>query len=69
MAVPIFDMDRRAPAAINCSTATSRISKEALIESRLPLLQSAAREIRSALLKHPFLAHSLAGSVFFEYRT
>lgn len=69
VAVPIFDMDRRAPAAINCSTATSRISKEALIESRLPLLQSAAREIRSALLKHPFLAHSLAGSVFFEYRT
>jgi IclR family pca regulon transcriptional regulator len=69
VAVPVFDKDRRVPCAINCSTTTSRISQEELIAARVPLLQQAAREIRAALLKHPFLAHSLTGSVFFEYRT
>ncbi len=69
VAVPVFDKDQRVPCAINCSTTTSRISQEELIAARVPLLQQAAREIRAALLKHPFLAHSLTGSVFFEYRT
>lgn len=69
VAVPVFDKDRRVPCAINCSTTTSRVSQEELIAVRLPLLQQAARDIRSALLKHPFLAHSLTGSLFFEYRT
>jgi IclR family transcriptional regulator, pca regulon regulatory protein len=69
VAVPVFDRDRRVPCAINCSTTTSRISQDELIAERLPLLQHAAREIHAALLKHPFLAHSLTGSLFFEYRT
>ena len=69
VAVPIFDKDRRVPCAINCSTTTSRISQDELIGARLPLLRQAAREIQSALLKRPFLAHSLTGSLFFEYRT
>jgi IclR family transcriptional regulator, pca regulon regulatory protein len=69
VAVPVFDKDRRVPCAINCSTTTSRISQEELIEFRLPLLRTAARTIGAALLKHPFLAHSLMGSLFFEYRT
>lgn len=69
VAVPVFDKDRRATCAINCSTTTTRISQDDLIAARLPLLQHAAREIQSALLKRPFLAHSLTGSVFFEYRT
>lgn len=69
VAVPVFDKDRRIICAINCSTTTTRISQDELVRARLPLLQQAAREIQTALLKHPFLAHSLAGSVFFEYRT
>ncbi len=69
VAVPVFDKDRRVTCAINCSTETSRISQDEMIRARVPLLQQAAREIQSALLKHPFLAHSLTGSLFFEYRT
>jgi IclR family transcriptional regulator, pca regulon regulatory protein len=69
VAVPVFDKDRRVTCAINCSTTTSRISQGDLVAARLPLLQQAAREIGAALLKHPFLAHSLTGSLFFEYRT
>lgn len=69
VAVPVFDKDRRVPCAINCSTTTSRASRDELVAARLPLLQHAAREIQAALLKHPFLAHSLTGSLFFEYRT
>jgi IclR family pca regulon transcriptional regulator len=69
VSVPVFDKDRRVPCAINCSTTTSRVSQPELIHQRLPLLQQAAREIQTALLKHPFLAHSLTGSLFFEYRT
>jgi len=69
VAVPVFDRDRRITCAINCSTTTSRIAQADLIATRLPLLQQAAREIQQALLKRPFLAHSLTGSVFFEYRT
>lgn len=69
VAVPVFDKDRRVTCAINCSTTTNRISQEELIKARVPLLHHAAREIQSALLKRPFLAHSLTGSVFFEYRT
>ncbi len=69
VAVPVFGKDRRVPCAINCSTTTLRISQDELIAARVPLLQQAAREIHAALLKHPFLAHSLTGSLFFEYRT
>jgi IclR family transcriptional regulator, pca regulon regulatory protein len=69
IAVPVFDKDRRVPCAINCSTTTSRVSQAELVKTRLPLLQLAAREIQSALLRRPFLAHSLTGSLFFEYRT
>lgn len=69
VAVPVFDKDRHVTCAINCSTTTSRISQDELVRARVPLLQQAARDIRAALLKHPYLAHSLTGSVFFEYRT
>jgi IclR family transcriptional regulator, pca regulon regulatory protein len=69
VAVPVFDKERRVPCAINCSTTTTRVSQQDLIAQRLPLLQQAAREIQAALLKHPYLAHSLTGSLFFEYRT
>jgi IclR family pca regulon transcriptional regulator len=59
VAVPIFDADRQIAAAINCSTSTTRISREELVKTRLPLLESAAREIEDALRRWPFLAHAL----------
>ena len=59
VAVPVFGDDRHVVAAINCSTSTTRVSREMLIETRLPLLQNAAREIEDALKRWPFLIHSL----------
>ena len=59
IAVPIFADDRQVVAAINCSTSTTRVSRELLVETRLPLLQNAAREIEDALKRWPFLLHSL----------
>ncbi|WP_417450960.1 IclR family transcriptional regulator domain-containing protein [Kordiimonas sp.] len=61
VAVPIFDSNRQVIASINCSTSTTRVSREKLIEERLPLLQDAAIEIELALKKWPFLANSLQG--------
>jgi IclR family pca regulon transcriptional regulator len=61
VAAPVFDKDRRITCAINCSTSTTRISQDELVRTRLPLLQEAAREIQAALLKRPYLAHSLTG--------
>ena len=59
VAVPVFDGDRQIAAAINCSTSTTRISREELVATRLPLLQRAAGEIEDALRRWPFLSHSL----------
>jgi IclR family pca regulon transcriptional regulator len=59
VAVPVFDKDRQVAAAINCSTSTTRISRDELVSTRLPLLQRAAREIEDALRRWPFLSHSL----------
>jgi IclR family pca regulon transcriptional regulator len=59
VAVPVFDASRRAIAAVNCSTSTTRISQEDLIASRLPLLREAAAEIESALRRWPSLAFAL----------
>lgn len=59
VAVPIFDRDRRAIAAINCSTSTTRISQDELVRTRLPLLRVAADEIELALKRWPALVHAL----------
>ena len=59
VAVPVFDADRQIAAAINCSTSTTRISRDELVKTRLPLLQNAAREIEEALRRWPFLSHAL----------
>jgi IclR family pca regulon transcriptional regulator len=59
VAVPVFDKDRRIAAAINCSTSTTRVSREELVESRVPLLQRAAREIEDSLRRWPSLLHAL----------
>lgn len=59
VAVPIADPDRRILAAINCSTASTRISQEELVRTRLPLLRDAAAAIEAELARWPFLVRSL----------
>ncbi len=59
VAVPVFDREGGIVAAINCSTSTTRVSREELIETRVPLLHDAARQIESALQRWPYLLHSL----------
>jgi IclR family pca regulon transcriptional regulator len=59
IAVPILDDSGRAMAAINCSTSTSRVGKEELIRTRLPVLRNAARFIESALRRQPYLLRSV----------
>ncbi len=62
VAVPIFDKDRQAIAAINCSTSTTRISQDELVRTRLPILREAAGEIEQSLKRWPALLHSLSMS-------
>ncbi len=59
LAVPILDDSGRSLAAINCSTSTSRVGKEELIRTRLPILQNAARIIGEALRRQPYLLRSV----------
>lgn len=59
IAVPIVDDSGRAMAAINCSTSTSRVGKEELIRTRVPVLRNAARFIETALRRQPFLLRSV----------
>jgi IclR family pca regulon transcriptional regulator len=59
VAVPIFDRDRQIAAAINCSTSTTRISRDELVRTRVPLLRNAARAIEDSLRRWPALSHAL----------
>lgn len=59
IAVPILDDSGRSMAAINCSTSTSRVGKEELVRTRLPILRSAAGQIEAALKRNPFLLYSV----------
>ena len=59
VAVPVFGSSGEILAAINCSTATTRINQEEMVETRLPLLRKAARDIESELRQHPILVHSI----------
>jgi IclR family pca regulon transcriptional regulator len=61
LSVPIFDPRGQIVAAINCSTSTARIARQALISERLPILQLAKRNIEHALRRWPFLIHSVGG--------
>jgi len=58
--VPVCGADGVSLAAINCSTSTTRVEPSEMIETRLPLLREAAREIEAALTRFPALARSLA---------
>jgi IclR family pca regulon transcriptional regulator len=59
IATPILDADGRAVAAINCSTSTSRVTMEELVDSRLPTLRNAGRHIEGALRRQPYLLRSI----------
>jgi len=59
IAVPIVDQDGRVVAAINCSADSTKIKREQLIETRLPPLQRAAKQISEQLIRYPALAVSL----------
>lgn len=59
VAVPIFGSNGEILAAINCSTATTRINQEEMVETRLPLLRQAATEIEAELRQYPVLVHSI----------
>lgn len=59
VAVPILDSEGEILAAINCSTATSRINEVAMVETRLPELLAAAGKIEDELRRYPILTHSI----------
>jgi IclR family transcriptional regulator, pca regulon regulatory protein len=59
VAVPVFGTDGQILAAINCSTATTRVNQEEMVRSRLPKLQSAAKSIEIELRRYPILVHSI----------
>jgi IclR family pca regulon transcriptional regulator len=59
VAVPILGPDGEILAAINCSTATTRINEEAMVDARLPELRRAARMIETELNRYPILIHSI----------
>jgi IclR family transcriptional regulator, pca regulon regulatory protein len=59
VAVPIRVGGPRAIAAINCSTATSRVDAADMLDTRLPYLRQAAREIEIELQRYPALVHSI----------
>jgi IclR family pca regulon transcriptional regulator len=59
VAVPIFDSNGQILAAINCSTATSRVTREEMVETRLPLLRATAVQIEQEIRRYPIIAHSI----------
>lgn len=59
VAVPVRAGSGDVIAAINCSTATSRVEPEEMLETRLPVLTRAAREIEIELQRYPVLVNSI----------
>jgi IclR family transcriptional regulator, pca regulon regulatory protein len=59
VAVPVFGADGRILAAINCSTATTRVNQAEMVETRLPRLLAAANNIEIELRRYPILVHSI----------
>ncbi len=60
VAVPVFGPDGEILAAINCSTATTRVTDKKMVESRLPALKKAAATIELELQRYPILVHSIS---------
>ena len=62
VAVPVLGSGGEILAAINCSTATTRVNEEEMTESRLPLLREAARKIELELQRYPILVQSIGSA-------
>jgi IclR family transcriptional regulator, pca regulon regulatory protein len=62
IAMPVFNTEGQAVAAINCSTSTTRANTETIME-RLPALREAARKIEMELRRYPSLVHSIGAEV------
>ncbi len=62
VAVPVFDANGDILAAINCSTATSRVHRKDMVDTRLPLLRETARAVENELRRYPILEHSIRGA-------
>ena len=62
VAVPVFGPDGQILAAINCSTATTRVTKDNMVNTRLPELQRAAKKIEVELRRYPILVHSISSA-------
>jgi len=60
VAVPVLNENGGILAAINCSTATTRITQKEMVRTRLALLREAARRIELELRRYPILAHSVS---------
>ncbi len=60
VAVPIINDKGETLAAINCSTATTRITQEEMIRTRLPVLLEGANRINMELRRYPILTHSVS---------
>mgnify|MGYP000268179426 CR=1 FL=1 len=62
VSVPVMTPDRKIAAAINCSTSTTRVTPKELVETRLPILRAAAKNVEAALTRFPQIARSLSSS-------
>jgi IclR family pca regulon transcriptional regulator len=62
VAVPVRGDDGTVVAAINCSTATTRVEEKEMVRTRLPHLRTAARAIEQELGRYPVLLHSIMGT-------
>lgn len=59
VAVPVFNEENKIIASISCSTASARSSEQEMIETIVPELMEAARDIEFELRRCPMLAHSI----------
>jgi IclR family pca regulon transcriptional regulator len=62
VAVPVRGDDGTVVAAINCSTATTRVNESEMVRTRLPHLRRAAESIERELRRYPVLLHSIMGA-------
>ncbi|WP_439101338.1 IclR family transcriptional regulator domain-containing protein [Congregibacter sp.] len=62
VAVPVRAGNGDVIAAINCSTATSRVESDEMRDTRLPVLRRAARAIEIELQRYPVLVNSITAA-------
>jgi IclR family pca regulon transcriptional regulator len=68
VAVPVKDEHGQVVAAVNCSSATTRVDMTQMLATRVPRLHEAARQIGLALERSPALIHSIHNDPRFAKR-